>query len=114
MSHITPIYKDGDPTQACNYRPISLLSLLPKILVRIVHNEVLLSFILTPSYLIDSLVFIQVVPHTDVSHDWHKQLDKRVSTAVIFFDLCKAFDRVSHPPLLFYLHEIGIAALLHR
>ena len=40
MSHITPIYKDGDPAQACNYRLISLLSLLSKILERIVHNEV--------------------------------------------------------------------------
>ena len=64
MSHITPIYKDGDPAQACNYRPISLLSLLSKILERIVQMKCLLSFILTPSYLIASLVFVQVVCFT--------------------------------------------------
>ena len=44
----------------------------------------------------------------------HNPLDKIVSTAVIFFDLSKAFDHVSHLLPLFYLHYIGITSLLHH
>ncbi len=39
-SNVTTIFKAGDPKLASNYRPISLLSLLSKVLERIVHNEV--------------------------------------------------------------------------
>ena len=83
-----------------------------------VHNEVS-SFIHTPALISDCQFGFRPGSSTQeallyVSHDWHKPLDKRVSTAVIVFDLSKAFDDVSHSLLLFYLHKIGITGLLHR
>ena len=58
------------------------------------------------SYIQEALLYI--------SHDWPKPFDKRVSTAVIFFDRSNAFDHVSHSLLLFYLHKIVITGLLYR
>ena len=46
LSNITPINKSGDKGPVSSYRPISLLSLLSKILERIIHNR-LLSFLLS-------------------------------------------------------------------
>lgn len=39
VSNVTPIPEDGDPTSPCNYHPISLLSLISKVLERIVHTK---------------------------------------------------------------------------
>ena len=35
---VTPIFKSGDPTDVTNYRPISVLPILPKTAERHVHN----------------------------------------------------------------------------
>ena len=43
-----------------------------------------------------------------VTHDWLQQLELGNNTCVIFFDLWKAFDSVSHSLLLQRLKEIGI------
>lgn len=40
-SNVTPIFKAGDQSLASNYRPISLLSLISKVLERLVHRELL-------------------------------------------------------------------------
>ena len=45
MSYITPIYKDGDPAQVCNYRPIPFC---PKLWNDLYIMKCLLSFILLP------------------------------------------------------------------
>ena len=87
MSYITPICKDFDPAQACNYRPISFC---PKFWKELYIMKCLLSFTLAPSYLTASLVIVLLVLHRklfSMSHTTacHKPLDKRVSTAVIFF-----------------------------
>ena len=37
---IAPIFKSGDPSQPTNYRPISLLSTLSKVLERVISNQV--------------------------------------------------------------------------
>ena len=39
ISNIIPIFKSGDPSVTSNYRPLSLLSLVSKIMERIIHNH---------------------------------------------------------------------------
>ena len=38
ISNKTPVFKSGDPSSVLNYRPISLLPLISKILERIIHS----------------------------------------------------------------------------
>ena len=37
---VTPLYKDGETNSAANYRPISVLTVVSKIMERVVHNQV--------------------------------------------------------------------------
>jgi len=39
IAKIIPIYKKGDHSSACNYRPISLLSVFDKLLEQIMYNR---------------------------------------------------------------------------
>ena len=41
VSNVVPIFKAGDPAVVGNYRPISLLSLVSKVLERVVHNALM-------------------------------------------------------------------------
>lgn len=48
MAKLIPIFKCGDIKLTCNYRPISLLSIINKILEKLIHRritEFLISFI---------------------------------------------------------------------
>ena len=38
---VVPVYKSGDKSSVCNYRPISLLCILSKVLERIVYNNMI-------------------------------------------------------------------------
>ena len=40
LSKVLPLFKKGDPTSVNNYRPISLLPALSKILERVIHNQI--------------------------------------------------------------------------
>ena len=50
QAKVTPIFKDGDKFDVGNYRPISVLSIIFKILERAVHDQ-LYSFLTTNSIL---------------------------------------------------------------
>ena len=39
LAHVTPVYKRGNPTSPDNYRPISLLPVISKVLERIVFSQ---------------------------------------------------------------------------
>jgi hypothetical protein len=44
-----------------------------------------------------------------MTEDWRRALDNRQVVGVLFIDLKKAFDSVSHPILLNKLHGLGIS-----
>jgi len=109
---IVPIYKAGDKSSVSNYRPISLLSSMSKVLERLVYDKVFefvnrsitpvqFSFLRNHSCLQQLLTFMHIVVNSISSRDTH--LD------TIYLDFKKAFDKVSHPKLLLKLRSIGIS-----
>jgi hypothetical protein len=40
IAKVIPIFKKGDKSECCNYRPISLLNVFNKILEKLVYNRV--------------------------------------------------------------------------
>ena len=115
-SSITPIFKAGDPSSVSNYRPISLLSLVSKLLERQVHN-VIMSHVLKNGFLSDMQFGFRPCASTQeailaATRDWHRALENGQSVACVFFDLSKAFDSLPHSLVLESLARVGIGGEL--
>ena len=39
VAKLKPLYKKGSLTEPCNYRPISLLPLISKVIEKVIHNQ---------------------------------------------------------------------------
>ena len=39
VAKLKPLYKKGSLTESCNYRPISLLPLILKVIEKVIHNQ---------------------------------------------------------------------------
>ena len=101
----SPIFKSGDKSIVLgNYRPISVLPILSKIIERTVHNQ-LYAYLCSRNILSDSQSGFRPNHSTtttllEVQDYILNNMDKGFATAVIFLDLKKAFDTVSHKILI--------------
>ncbi|MCG8078251.1 MAG: reverse transcriptase family protein, partial [Candidatus Thiodiazotropha taylori] len=117
-ANLTPIYKKDDKSSPSNYRPISLLSSVGKILERCVHrylyNYVVAHQILTPL----QSGFVQGDSTTyQLLHTYHQiceAVDGGREVRAVFCDISKAFDRVWHKGLLYKLRAIGCSGNILR
>ena len=115
-AHVTPIYKKGSKELSTNYRPISLLSCINKVLEKCVQRHVLHylngNHLITPSqsgFIAGGSTVCQLLC---VYNDFCKFLDKGATSQAIFLDISKAFDKVWHRGLLKKLDTIGIRGQL--
>ena len=109
-SNIVPIPKSSNKAQASNYRPISLLSTVSKMLEKHFYNliftHVELFCPLSPNQWGWRSAGSALLTVTD---EWHQILEQNAEVGtVFFFDLKKAFDTVPHRPLLNKLSSIGL------
>ena len=116
-ANVSPIFKKGDRHKAENYRPVSLTSVLSKLLEHIVchslmqhfeKNEVLTS--LNHGFRSGYSTETQLAVTID---DLSRKLDKGLQTDVAILDFSKAFDTVPHDRLLHKLDAYGIRGHLH-
>ena len=113
-AYITPIFKKGDVQSASNYRPVSLTSVLCKILERIIREQMLTY--LNRNNLLPQQQHGFLSKKSTVSNllecmdKWTKTFDSKNSnqTDIIFLDFSKCFDTVCHSKLLFKLSKFGI------
>ena len=112
ISKTIPIYKKGSRLSVSNYRPISLLSNLNKILEKLVHNRVYK--FLEDFQCIYSLQFGFRKKHStnhaliDITETIRQALDDKKHVCGVFVDLQKAFDTVNHDILISKLDHYGI------
>jgi len=109
---ITPIYKKGDVNDPSNYRPISILTALSKILEKIVANQ-LLRFLESRQLLNKHQYAYRRNTSTEdalvnVLEAAYKSVDDGKISLLTLLDLSKAFDSVHHETLLKKLHMAGI------
>ena len=107
-----PIYKKGSKLVTSNYRPISLLSNLNKILEKLMFNRVYK--FLEDQSCIYNLQFGFRKKHSTthaliaITETIRKALDNKKHACGIFIDLQKAFDTVNHSILIDKLSHYGI------
>lgn len=109
---VSPIFKSGDRHEVSNYRPISILTSLSKILERILNINLTnflnkYNVIARNQFGFRSGVSTEdaVVSLTDAIV---RRIDKKHKCYAIFLDLSKAFDTVSVPKLVSKMENAGV------
>ena len=116
ISSVVPIPKVQRPSATSDFRPISLLSILSKVLER--HFHFLITEHLQTHYPLSNCQWgfqqgkSTVTALLHVTHDWLQYLEKGHEISAVFFDFRKAFDTVPHLPLLSKLQKIGLDPLI--
>ena len=115
-SNVTPVFKKGSRHLPSNYRPISLTSLIVKMMERLISSEItkftVQHNILSPlqhGFRQGHSCQTQLL---ETIHQLAESLNSKSSAHVIFLDFSKAFDSVPHKRLLIKLHRIGIRGQL--
>lgn len=115
-SYIIPIHKSGNKNLINNYRPISILNSMGKLLESLI-NKMLFAFVksdiineqhgFVPSRGVETnlLSFTQNISNS---------MDDRVQTDAVYTDFSKAFDKINHRILIKRLTDVGIHGDLLR
>ena len=119
FSEVIPIYKNNrKPNQAASYRPVSLTSYISKLLEKIIHVKLLPH--LNQFEIISNCQHGFLAGRSTTTNllkcfnDWTSMLEDSSKVDVLYIDLAKAFDSVSHDKLLYKLTKIGIGGNLHK
>ncbi|KAF2343635.1 Reverse transcriptase domain, partial [Trinorchestia longiramus] len=112
-SIIKPLHKAGEINTASNYKPISLLPVLSKILEKVISNQ--LSTHLDKSNLLHPNQYAYR-KHTstqdalfNITEKIYSDIDTKNVTLLLLLDLSKSFDSVEHKRLLQKISNLGIA-----
>ena len=120
QAKVAPLFKSGNKDDLDNYRPISILPILSKILEKTVFHQL-------HSYLSENSLLSQYQSGFRANHSTQLaitfltdkirgHMDKGLLTGAVFIDLKKAFNTVLHDGLLNKLFRYGIqdhASLSH-
>ncbi len=113
---VVPIYKKGKINSPTNYRPISLTSVVCRLLERIIHNQIHTH--LTHNNIISPTQhgFIHrrstQTQQLQYMHDLINFYDNKIQVDIVYLDFSKAFDKVSHTKLIFILNHYNVSSKL--
>ena len=112
---VVPLFKKGSRLEAGNYRPVSILNVLSKVLERAVHTQ-LSEYLEKRGILFDHQSGFRSGYSTDTSliglTDYiRSEMGKGNLVGMVLIDLQKAFDTVDHGILLQKLGAVGVSSV---
>ena len=112
ISTIRPIYKSGKHNDTKNYRPISILNSVEKILEHVVHEQISRHLIENQLITEHQFGFQKNKSAEQCLHKFtqclNKSLQNNLHTLTLFLDFSKAFDILSHEVIINNLKRIGL------
>lgn len=112
-ANITAIFKKGSKSEAGNYRPVSLTSIIGKTLEKLVRNSIVNH--MDKNNLLSNKQFGFINGRSTqlqllmVLEEWTKIIDNGGQLDVIYMDFMKAFDKVPHRRLIKKLKGYGVS-----
>ena len=112
ISNIVPIFKKGSRSDSTNYRPISLLSYIDKILEKAVYTRVY-GYLSKTNYFCNNQFGFRAKHSTEhavlsLMDRIYKHLNSKEYVILLSLDLTKAFDVIRHDILLKKLDNAGL------
>ena len=96
LACVAPIFKNGYISELDNYRPISMLSAVARVFEHLIYEQLSIYFQdnnLSTKYQSGFRKFHSTVTSMlKTTNNWLLNMDKGLYTAVVYFDLKKAFD----------------------
>jgi len=118
IAKVIPIFKAGDSHAFSNYRPISILPAISKILEKIfyvrLHDFIVKNNILSPHQYGFRQKHSTYMAINDLYTKITEDLDNKLHTIGLFLDLSKAFDTLNHQILLSKLNSYGVRGLANK
>ena len=113
LARVVPVFKSGSTLNVANYRPISVLSCISKIMESIINTR-LDSFLNNNNILVNEQFGFRKKRSTEqaimkVLNEVIYSLDKGHFVSTVFLDFSRAFDSVSHDILILKLQQHGIS-----
>ena len=116
-ANVTLLYKKGDASLLTNYRPISILSAVSKVMEKAIFKHTF-NFI-RDNNLLHTLQSDCMPGHSTTHqlvhlyHVFSEALDNKQKGRLVFGDISKAFDRVWHAGVIHKLNNFGITGELN-
>ena len=118
QANITPIFKKGEKDKPSNYRPVSLTSIVCKVMETIIRDLVVEHMTRNNLFSHFQHGFIKgrscVTNLLAVLDAWTEAIDKGLPVDTAYLDLAKAFDKVSHQKLLHKIWGYGIRGKVYE
>ena len=115
-AHVVAIFKKGDTSLPSNYRPISLISCVGKLMERIVYKHVYNHLVNNNLIYKYQSGFLQkhstVHQLLELYNSILNSLEKKEFSCFVFCDFSKAFDKVWHKGLIHKMNSYGIQGKL--